>query len=215
MKPNLKGIDLQNIHPVSLAVQKTAKQHGSLALLMFASVQLLASIIALYLIAMPDGHSPHPIPDTLETGRRTHTAPLGFLSRHLSLSLGTPWSSLCVLWMLCHAIFAACMFSTLLVGKSVVFATVLVGLVGVSTALSQLVPFTLISMILSRHNSEGQTAAIYRVAASTRDPAHAHELLAEKSSTGYVTQPGIVLGIHNMGIAATQLVAAVGSSAVF
>lgn len=194
---------MQNIHPVDLAARKTANQYGSFALLLFASAQLLASIIAPSLITKQD-RDLHPVPDTVATGG-IKTALPRFISRHLS----TPWSSLCALWALSHAIFAACMFSTLLVGNSVAGATALVGLVGISAALSQLVPFTLISLILSQHH-EGH-AGTYR--APPTDPTRA--LAEEKPAAGYVTQPGIVMGIHNMSIAAPQLIAAVGSSAVF
>ncbi|KUI56510.1 General alpha-glucoside permease [Cytospora mali] len=190
-----------NIHPVDLVSQKTANQHGSLALLMFAFAQLLASIIAPSLITKPEQYL-HPGPYTFINGKRTT------LPRFLSRQLSTPWSSLCALWVLSHAIFAACMFSTLLVNSSVVGATILVGIVGISAALSQLVPFTLISLILSRHHEQ----AIHL--APSVDLTHA--LTAEKTTmTRYETQPGIIMGIHNMSIAAPQLIAAVGSSAIF
>lgn len=99
------------------------------------------------------------------------------------------------------------MFSTLFISRSVIGATVIVGFVGISAALSQIVPFTLISLILSRHHEQ----AIYRTPSSDA----AHEIIAEKYTPDYEIQPGIVMGIHNMSIAAPQLIAAVGSSAIF
>ncbi|KAJ0116296.1 sucrose transporter [Diaporthe amygdali] len=192
-------IYLRDIHPVDLAAQKRANQHGSLALLMFAFAQLISSIIAPSLITKPE-QDLHSIPDTFSTRR---TALPRFLARQLS----TSWSSLCGLWVLSHAIFAACMFSTIFVSKSIVAATTLVAFVGISAALSQIVPFTLISLILSRHHER----AIYRAPSSDLS----HEITTEKSTTNYETQPGIVMGIHNMSIAAPQLIAALGSSVIF
>jgi solute carrier family 45, member 1/2/4 len=187
VNPHLQEADLQNIHSVDLVeAQKSANRQGSLALLMFAFAQLLTSVIAPSLITKPQWDLPDP------------TIAKTALSRFLSRQLHTPWSSLCALWMLSHAIFAACMFSTFLV-SSVVGATILVGFVGISAALSQIVPFTLISLILSRHQTTYRTPTD----------------LTTENSTSYETQPGIVMGIHNMSIAAPQLIAAVGSSAIF
>ncbi|KAG8169963.1 hypothetical protein KVR01_000708 [Diaporthe batatas] len=192
-------IYLRDIHPVDITAQKKANQHGSLALLLFAFSQLLASIIAPYLIAKPENDL-QSIPSTLVA--RTTALPR-FLARQLS----TTWSSLCSLWILSHAIFATCMFSTLLISRSVFGATVIVAFVGISAALSQIVPFTLISLILSRHHEQ----PIYRAPSSDA----AHEITTEKFTANYEIQPGIVMGIHNMSIAAPQLIAALGSSAIF
>ena len=93
------------------------------------------------------------------------------------------------------------MLGTFLV-NSVSAAMVLVGVLGISAALTQLMPYSLLSTVLStdhmNNNSNQQVT-----------------LRAEKSLLRYETRPGIVMGLHNVAIAAPQLLAALGSSAIF
>ena len=90
------------------------------------------------------------------------------------------------------------MLSTLFV-TTVTGATVLTAIAGTSAALAQFVPFTLISAALSRLREKRASAL------------NAHRNLLEP----YVMEPGIVMGLHNMAIAAPQLVAACVSSVIF
>lgn len=186
----LQEIDLKNVTSVDVAkAQVNANRLGSLAMLMFALAQLLTSVIAPSLFTT----SKLKLPD--ETVMRKSA-----LSRFIRRQLYTPVSSLCTFWMLSQTIFATCMFSTLLV-DDVVGVTMLVGFVGISGALSQIVPFNLIGLILQRYQTlYGGSGPADAIAANT---------------TRYETRPGIVMGIHNMAIAAPQLIAAVGSSAIF
>ena len=93
------------------------------------------------------------------------------------------------------------MFSTFFI-QSVKGASVLVSVVGISAALSQqIVPFTMLSDILSR---------------STRgaDPESAIDN-SSHAEPEYETRPGIVMGLHNVAIAAPQLLASLASSIIF
>lgn len=93
------------------------------------------------------------------------------------------------------------MLSTFLV-HSVSAAMVLVGILGISAALTQLVPYSLLSIVLSRNhmNNNSNQQVTPR---------------AGKSLLCCETRPGIVMGLHNVAIAAPQLLAALGSSAMF
>ena len=90
------------------------------------------------------------------------------------------------------------MLSTLFV-TTITGATVLTAVAGISAALAQFVPFTLISAALSRQREKRASAL------------NGHKNLLEP----YVMEPGIVMGLHNMAIAAPQLVAACVSSVIF
>ena len=166
--------------------RESADSQGLRALLCFASTQLLTSVIA-PLVVRQFGR-----PEYLPA-----TSTPAFSSFRVQY-FPTKWSALRALWMLSHALFAISMFTTIFVG-SVTGATILIGFAGISNALSQYVPFTLISSILSQYQAD-------RVPPESRYTELEH---------GYETRPGIVMGLHNLTIAAPQLFAACGSSAIF
>ncbi|KAL9635103.1 MAG: hypothetical protein Q9164_003674 [Protoblastenia rupestris] len=166
----------------------TAGRHGSLALLVFAITQLITSIIAPFLI-----------PKTNWDAFASPTSK-SLLSRLIRKFTRTPWSTLCNLWMLSHFLFALSMFSTLFI-TTVSGTIVLTSIIGISAALAQFVPFTLISIVLSNNQNSNNRP----------DSAGGNK----KHPRQYETQPGIVMGLHNMAIAAPQLIAAAGSSLIF
>ena len=90
------------------------------------------------------------------------------------------------------------MLSTLFI-TTVTGAIVLAAMAGISAALAQFVPFTLISGSLSRHRAIRISAL--KAQGNLLEP--------------YVTEPDIVMGLHNMAIAAPQLVATCLSSFIF
>ncbi|KFZ18229.1 hypothetical protein V501_01328 [Pseudogymnoascus sp. VKM F-4519 (FW-2642)] len=122
---------------------------------------------------------------TSQNHRNIKTIP-GIKSRHWFPDL-----SLKSCWLLAHLLFAICMFSIPFI-NTVTTATVLTGAVGISWAMTCWVPYALISTELSRLNED-------------RRP------LGEE----YETQTGILIGLHNMAIAAPQLVSTLASSLVF
>ena len=118
------------------------------------------------------------------------------------------WLTLRRAWMLSHYLFALLMFATFFV-RDVTSATVLVGLIGIPWAMTNWAPFALIAEEISKRDAirRGQIRP-----PPTRDG----ELLAqgEDSSEG-ADQAGVVLGIHNVAIAAPQVIATLVSSVIF
>ncbi len=109
------------------------------------------------------------------------------------------WLTLRRAWLLSHILFAICMWLTLVV-RTTAAATALVGLVGVAWALTNWAPFALISAEISKRD------AIRR--GQLRDP----DAVIDDNSED---QAGIVLGLHNVAISAPQIIATLGSSAIF
>jgi solute carrier family 45 protein 1/2/4 len=99
------------------------------------------------------------------------------------------------------------MFSTLIV-RSVAAATALIGLVGISWALTLWAPFAIISAEVSKRDALRRARQSQsRFQNRTDDP--------ESSLDVKEDQAGVILGIHNMAIAAPQILATIGSSIIF
>ncbi|KAI1359541.1 major facilitator superfamily domain-containing protein [Xylaria arbuscula] len=110
-------------------------------------------------------------------------------------------------WMLSHILFAVSMFSTL-VARSIGAATALIGLIGITWALTLWAPWAIISAEISRRH------AIYRATRQQlrRITTHADSSREEEREPD---QAGVILGIHNMAIASPQMIATLGSSIIF
>ena len=104
-----------------------------------------------------------------------------------------PWLTLRRAWLLAHLLFAVCMLLTFFISTPT-GATVLVGVVGLSWALTLWAPFALISAEISKRD----TAARKQGASAAKED-----------------QAGIILGLHNVAIAAPQIIATLVSSAIF
>ncbi|VDB87634.1 Bgt-474 [Blumeria graminis f. sp. tritici] len=107
-------------------------------------------------------------------------------------------------WLYSHIIFSTCMFSTLIV-RSVSAATALISIVGICWALTLWAPFAIISAEVSKRDALRRS----RIAAARSSSQF--DLAADANED----QAGVILGIHNMSIAAPQIFATVGSSIVF
>lgn len=88
-------------------------------------------------------------------------------------------------WLLSHILFAVLMWATFLI-HTPTGATILVSLVGIPWAITSWAPFTIIAEAISAHESDRE-----------------------------YQQAGIVLGIHNVSMAAPQIVATLVSSMIF
>ncbi|EME42905.1 hypothetical protein DOTSEDRAFT_72368 [Dothistroma septosporum NZE10] len=123
-------------------------------------------------------------------------------------SLAIPWLTLKRGWLLSNIMFAILMWLTF-IAKNTTVATILAGLVGIPWAMAMWAPFALIAAEISKRESIRR--GIIKPPA-TRDG----ELLArgEDTSEG-ADQAGVVLGIHNVAIAAPQVIATLISSAIF
>ncbi|KAF2858191.1 hypothetical protein K470DRAFT_283440 [Piedraia hortae CBS 480.64] len=106
-------------------------------------------------------------------------------------SLEIPWLTLRRTWMLSHILFFILTWLTFAV-SSVPGATVLVAFIGIPWAVTNWAPFALIAAEISREPNGGE-------AGPGNSP----------------SQTGVVLGIHNVAIAAPQVIATLVSSAIF
>ncbi|KAF4621536.1 hypothetical protein G7Y89_g14540 [Cudoniella acicularis] len=166
-----------------------ATRVGTFALLIYAITSLATNVLLPFFIA-PSYDNP-----TASVGSKKgySTCVDRFLNR-----LVIPWLTLRRAWLLSHCIFALCMFSTLIV-RSIAAATALIGIVGVSWALTLWAPFAIISAEVSKRDA-------------LRRSTHQSGSLINESPED---QAGVILGIHNMSIAAPQILATIGSSIIF
>ncbi|KAL0262250.1 hypothetical protein SLS55_003689 [Diplodia seriata] len=193
---------------------------GTLALLIFAITTFIASVF-LPLIVAPTFKAPVPEPTTPLTPTSSH-ASSGYFSlkknkgakvsfaQHFSVLDHLQIKSLTLrrTWLLSHFMFAALVWSTILV-RSTVGATIIVALIGIPWAVTNWAPFALISQEISKRDALRR--GLLRAPAHDRDAA----LLAAGEDDHSADQAGVVLGIHNVAIAAPQVVATLFSSALF
>ncbi|KAK7520905.1 uncharacterized protein IWZ02DRAFT_272525 [Phyllosticta citriasiana] len=132
-------------------------------------------------------------------------------------------------WLFSHIMFTVLMWSTLLV-RSTAGATLIVALVGVPWAVANWAPFSLISSEISKRDAirrglirpddddddtslSGPSSSSASIATSaSRD---ANLLASGEDAHDGADQAGVVLGIHNVAIAAPQVVATLVSSTIF
>lgn len=110
-------------------------------------------------------------------------------------------------WMFSHILFAVSMFLTL-VARSIQAATALIGLIGITWALTLWAPWAIISAEIS-HRQAMYRATKQQLRRITTDDDEASEDEREPD------QAGVILGIHNMAIASPQMIATLGSSIIF
>ncbi|KAI1180396.1 major facilitator superfamily domain-containing protein [Nemania sp. FL0916] len=125
-------------------------------------------------------------------------------------------------WMYSHILFAGSMFSTLLV-RTIEGATALIGLIGITWALTLWAPWAIISAEISRDHfmfrARKQQLRHLALAAETSrqdssEPLVSHEGRMQDDERE-PDQAGVILGIHNMAIASPQMIATLGSSIIF
>ncbi|GKT98674.1 alpha-glucoside permease [Fusarium langsethiae] len=123
--------------------------------------------------------------------------------------LAIPGLTLKRAWFLSLLLFAGCMFATLFV-RTVKAATVLVGLVGITWAMTLWAPWAIISAEISRRDALIRAQRTRQAAARANNGGTGGDEEEEE-----IDQAGVILGIHNMAIAAPQIIATVGSSVIF
>jgi len=120
-------------------------------------------------------------------------------------------------WMLSLLLFTASMLCTVFV-RTVAAATALIGLVGITWALTLWAPWAIISAEISRRD------AVIRAQRRQVNPSSHHDLDDAPTLDGYsdqhryeeeVDQAGVILGIHNMAIACPQFIGTFVSSIIF
>ncbi|KAI1335152.1 major facilitator superfamily domain-containing protein [Xylariaceae sp. FL0016] len=123
-------------------------------------------------------------------------------------------------WMYSNLLFAGAMFCTVLV-RTVEAATVLIGLVGITWALTLWAPWAIISAEISRRDVMHRARKQQMRSLQAERSAHSHSsspLEQEgqlQDSEEEPDQAGVILGIHNMAIASPQIIATLGSSIIF
>ncbi|CEI38946.1 hypothetical protein FVEN_g10033 [Fusarium venenatum] len=123
--------------------------------------------------------------------------------------LAIPGLTLKRAWFLSLLLFAGCMFATLFV-RTVKAATVLVGLVGITWAMTLWAPWAIISAEISRRDALIRAQRMRQAASRANNGGIGGDEEEEE-----IDQAGVILGIHNMAIAAPQIIATVGSSVIF
>lgn len=106
-------------------------------------------------------------------------------------------------WFGSLVLFAVSMFCTVVV-RSVEAATALIGLAGITWAMTLWAPWAIISAEISRRD------ALIRAQRLQGASSYGNTVEEEEAD-----QAGVILGIHNMAIAAPQIIATVGSSVIF
>ena len=109
-------------------------------------------------------------------------------------------------------LFTVTMLCTLIV-RSIVVATMLIGVIGITWAMTMWAPWAIISAEISRRDALMRAGR--RVRTNRRSSLSSSSDGPRLASSEEVDQAGVILGIHNMSIAAPQIIATVGSSIIF
>ncbi|KAI9844341.1 MAG: hypothetical protein M1837_005645 [Sclerophora amabilis] len=179
------------------AIWNKATRVGTFALLIFAMTSFAANMLLPFFVAPSYAIARPPLEISKGT---TFSSSCSSLLQKLVI----PWLTLRRAWFLGHLIFALMMLLTFFV-RTPLGGTILIGFVGVSWALTLWAPFALISAEISKRDDIRRG----RLRLQSSSPA-ASSIFAESED-----QAGIVLGLHNVAIAAPQIVATLGSSAIF
>lgn len=135
--PNMTPAEINKLY-------EKATRVGTFALLIYAITSLSTNVLLPFVIA--PSYDANPIASAKPQKGYT-TAMSRFLDR-----LVIPGFTLRRAWLLSHLIFASCMFSTLFV-RSVGGATALIGIIGVSWAMTLWAPFAIISAEISKRDA--------------------------------------------------------------
>ncbi|KAK3302253.1 major facilitator superfamily domain-containing protein [Chaetomium strumarium] len=211
--PNMTPEELDKLY-------EDATREGTFALLIFAIVSLATNVFLPFFIAptyetqvgaLAPGEAPGSLADYSEEKKSwlQHLIIPGFTLRRA--------------WMLSQILFTCSMLCTVLV-RSVTAATVLIGLVGITWALTLWAPWAIISAEISRRdemrraqyaqrnrNLSPSGRGVTSLDGYSSDENQDRELKDEEEAD----QAGVILGIHNMAIAAPQIIATVTSSIIF
>lgn len=122
-----------------------ATRVGTFALLMYAITSLTVNVL-LPLFITPT----YDIPSSTASVQSSKSYTTRF-TRFID-NLAIPGLTLRRAWLISHLIFAACMFSTLFV-RTIVGATILIAMVGVSWAMTLWAPFAIISAEVSKRDA--------------------------------------------------------------
>lgn len=217
------------------ATWERATRIGTFALLIFAFTNMAAAVVLPLLVA-PTFQPPSPPPRTPLTPHvQTPTTPrsmtgsdyFAYTPTHSTSKLDlheptTRWQrvksrmpsiqlralTLRRAWIISHLLFAAATWLTFFVHDTT-SATILVAFIGIPWALSNWAPFALIAAEISKRD------AIRRNQILAPATAEGAALANGEDPAQGADQAGVILGIHNVAIAAPQVIATLVSSAIF
>jgi len=216
-----------------------ATRVGTFALLIFAITSFTANMFLPLLITpsyqppelepQPDGHHPRAstpgTPGTLSASMSEYFAPTLPMKKkpnrltHLLTTLQIPGLTLRRAWLLSHLLFATCMALTFLVHTPTA-ATVLVAVIGIPWALTLWAPFALISAEISKRDGLRRNTLRLRPHSNSNSVQNLRAAGAQRDDDDALSEPGedqagVILGLHNVAIAAPQIIATLMSSAIF
>jgi solute carrier family 45 protein 1/2/4 len=213
--PHMTPAELEELY-------ERATRMGTHALLIFAITSLITNVVLPFFI--------DPTYDNNPAVSKSPSQDHGILEDDMSgirkwlQRLVIPGFTLRRAWMLSHILFSVSMFSTLFV-RSIGAATALIGLIGITWALTLWAPWAIISAEISRRDVIyrarkqqlrllGQQAARdHHISSDGLD--NPGELPEDEDEEREPDQAGVILGIHNMAIASPQMIATLGSSIIF
>ncbi|ODA82867.1 hypothetical protein RJ55_01376 [Drechmeria coniospora] len=201
------------------ALYEEATRMGTFALLINAIVSLSTNLFLPIFIAPTSAHpqvAAGPRSGRLDALKANDGNDVSYLDR-----LKIPGFTLKRVWLASLFLYAAAMFCAPFVG-SVEAATALIGVTGVTWAMALWAPWAIIGTEIRRRDA-AERARRLRVRGphpdSSLDPASSRRVVGPADdgtgASSEVDQAGVILGIHNMAIAVPQILATVGSSAVF
>ncbi|KAI1355850.1 major facilitator superfamily domain-containing protein [Xylaria sp. FL0043] len=197
-----------------------ATRRGTHALLIFAITSLVTNVVLPFFI--DPTYDTHPaageLPNQSHAVDEDDTSAMRKWLRRLVI----PGLTLRRAWMLSHILFAVSMFSTL-IARSIEAATTLIGLIGITWALTLWAPWAIISAEISHRQAKYRAAKqqlrqITHVSGSdeqTSSDSIGSDAERLRDSEREPDQAGVILGIHNMAIASPQMIATLGSSIIF
>lgn len=216
--PNMTPDELEELY-------EQATRIGTFALLINAIVSLLTNVFLPFVIA-PTFDS-RPVFASAQDETSAAFKVLGNGERRPFLEhLRIPGFTLKRAWFGSLVLFAGAMFCTPLV-RSVEAATALIGVAGVTWAMTLWAPWAIISAEISRRDALHRARKLQDMsprgnaeteATSPVGDSPDHDAGLRYNGEGdeeEVDQAGVILGIHNMAIAVPQMIATVGSSIIF
>jgi solute carrier family 45 protein 1/2/4 len=227
--PNMTPEELDKLY-------ENATREGTFALLIFAIISLATNLFLPFFIAPTYETVPSVTGDSPSPGEERGSLKDYDEDKKSWLDyLVIPGFTLRRAWMFSQLLFTVSMLCTVFV-RTVTAATVLIGLVGITWALTLWAPWAIISAEISRrdeirrlqyaqqrHSSTGNNDSSNSLARSesrgvtSLDGYSSDENrdLTNEEDDDAADQAGVILGIHNMAIAAPQIIATVVSSVIF
>ncbi|ROT38523.1 hypothetical protein SODALDRAFT_277469 [Sodiomyces alkalinus F11] len=209
--PNMSPEELDELY-------EQATRVGTFALLVNSVVSLLTNVFLPFFIAPTYDSHPVLMASTAESDTISTHKQRGWWSWLDRLHI--PGFTLKRAWFGSLVLFAVSMFCTVLV-RTVEAATALIGLTGITWAMTLWAPWAIISAEISRRHAvlraikqrnQSLDLATARSGDTCRD---GEQDSIQQNDDGETDQAGVVLGIHNMAIAAPQMIATIGSSIIF